>query len=199
MTVPLDRRNHETWRTFYDPHPMHSMLYQHWGLGHSQAVWDVRQNPKVVNVFADIWHTPDLLTSFDGLSLHIPPEVTKRGYFHKSWYHCDQSFTDSSLRCVQGMVSMYPTNAGDATLAVLAGSHLLHAEFAQAFNITDKADWYRITDEQKQWFLDRGCTEEFIESPAGSMILWDSRTIHCGREAVKGRATPNFRWWFMSA
>lgn len=86
-------------------------------------------------------------------------------------------------------------NAGDATLAVLDASHALHGEFAKAFNITDKSDWYKLdkTAAHLNWFLAKGCRIRCIQCPAGSMVFWDSRTIHCGIEASNARATPNTR------
>jgi len=32
-----------------------------------------------------------------------------------------------------------------------------------------------------------------IKCPKGSLVLWDSRTIHCGIEPLKNRKNPNFR------
>ena len=55
------------------------MLIQHWNIGHSQASWNVRQNIKIVEIFAHFWgcSVEELLVSFDGLSFNLPPEVTK--------------------------------------------------------------------------------------------------------------------------
>ena len=41
------------------------MLLQNWKIGHSQFVWDIRQNKKVAKVFSKIWNVPskDLLVS----------------------------------------------------------------------------------------------------------------------------------------
>jgi len=39
----------------------------------------VRQNPKVVNVFQKLWNKEEVLTSFDGASIHLPPEKTNKG------------------------------------------------------------------------------------------------------------------------
>ena len=79
--IPIDRNKIETWNEFYKLYPSHSMLLQHWGVGHTQACWDVRQNIKIVEIFAYFWgcSSNDLLVSFDGLSFHLPPEITKRG------------------------------------------------------------------------------------------------------------------------
>jgi hypothetical protein len=51
------------------------MLIQHWGVGHTQACWDVRQNIKIVEIFAYFWgcYPNDLLVSFDALSFNLPP------------------------------------------------------------------------------------------------------------------------------
>jgi hypothetical protein len=83
------------------------MLIQHWSIGHAQHVWDLRQNPKIVDVFAKIWdcNREDLLTSFDASSFHFPPEDTNRGYYRQPWLHCDQSFTRNDFECVQSWVA----------------------------------------------------------------------------------------------
>ena len=170
------------------------MLIQHWGVGHAQYVWDVRQNPRVRDVFEHIWETDDLLVSFDGVSYHLPPEAIRTGWYRgNDWLHVDQSYTDNSFKCVQGWVTANKVNPGDATLTVLVGSHLIHGEFQKAFGVTDKDNWYKLTEEQKQFYLDRGCSLERITCPAGSLVLWDSRTVHCGTEAMKTRKEPNLR------
>ena len=47
----------------YELFPIHSMLLQHWSIGHSQYVWDIRQNSKVIDVFSNIWNDNDLILS----------------------------------------------------------------------------------------------------------------------------------------
>ena len=93
-----------------------------------------------MNVFSTIWDTPskDLLVSFDGLSFHLPPEVTRRGYFRNNiWLHTDQSYITSEFKCAQGMITLRDCNDGDATLCMREGSHLLHKEFGQKFNLLE--------------------------------------------------------------
>ena len=183
-----------TWAGMRKLYPKHSMLLQQWGVGQSQLVWNVRQNPKVVSVFEKIWKTSDLLVSFDGASFHFPPEHTNVGWFRKPWYHSDQSYTRPEFGCIQGWVNAFDTRAGDATLAVLEGSHVHHAEFARTFNVTDSSDWFKFDDEKHfQFYMDKGCTERRICCPAGSLVLWDSRTIHCGVEPMRTRPRENMR------
>lgn len=86
--VPVTKDNKESWRGLLDLMPQHSMLFQHFAVGHAEFVWALRQNPKVVQVFSHIWGVPpeELLVSFDGIAVHMPPEVTKRGAYKNSWY-----------------------------------------------------------------------------------------------------------------
>ena len=194
--TPLNRNNQETWREFYKLYPLHSMLIQHWGVGHSQVAWDLRQHPKILEVFSSFWgcNPQDLLVSFDGLSLNLPPEITNRGWNrNNTWYHTDQSYTKPDFSCLQSWITGLDVNEGDATLSIMEGSNKYHLEFQQRFNITDKDNWYKLNEEQTQFYLEKGCTFKHIKCPKGSLVLWDSRTIHCGIEAFKNRAVPNIR------
>jgi ectoine hydroxylase-related dioxygenase (phytanoyl-CoA dioxygenase family) len=193
--IPINRNKKESWKSFYNLYPMHSMLIQHWSIGHAQHVWDLRQNPKIVDVFAKIWNCnrEDLLTSFDASSFHFPPEDTNRGYFRQPWLHCDQSFTRNDFECVQSWVTGYDVHEDDATLLFLEKSHLYHQEFKDHFEIEKKEDWLQLSEEQIKFYLDKGCEQKRISCPAGSLVLWDSRTIHCGSEPIKGREHKTFR------
>lgn len=194
--TPIKRADKSTWTQIYKLYLLHSMLIQYWDIGHCQAAWDVRQNEKCADVFANLWgcNKDDLLVSFDGASFNLPPEDTKRGWNrNNTWYHTDQSFTRPDFECVQGWVTALDVNEGDATLSIFEKSHLLHKEVAERFNITDKKDWLKLTKEHEAFYFESGCTIKNITCPKGSLVLWDSRTIHCGVEAVKTRVTPNLR------
>lgn len=207
--VPVKRNDEKTWRSFYDLFPLHSMLVQHHSIGHSKLAWDVRTNPKVIECFEKIWMTPstELLTSFDGVSIHLPPEITNKGWLQPKKVsgigslHTDQSFhfDGGGIECIQSWVTAYDVNEGDATLTFLEGSNKYHAEFADRFNlkVTQKKNdnWYQIKEQEQLDFYvkEKGCEKKSITCPAGSMVFWDSRTIHSGQEAVKSREKPNFR------
>jgi len=196
-SIGITRDNPESYKNFFKLLPSHSMLIQHWEIGHCQMVWDVRQNPKVVSVFSKIWNTQDLLVSFDGASFHMPHEETKRGYFKgNTWYHSDQRFSDSSFQCVQGWVTAFDVTQGDATLSIFEGSHKYHREFSEKFQLLgEKKDWYKMSSQEQVDFYvkEKKCQVVDITCPAGSFVLWDSRTIHCGKEPEEGRKSSNFR------
>jgi hypothetical protein len=155
----------------------------------------MRQNPTIVDIFATIWGVSreDLLVSFDGLSFNIPPEDTNKGYFRDIWLHTDQSYTRNDFECLQSWITALDVEEGDATLAILEGSNAYHADCANNFNIKAKDDWYKLNPIEQKFYEDKGCELVRITCPKGSLVLFDSRTIHCGVEAIKGRKNPKFR------
>ena len=193
---PITRTNTNSWKEIFRLYPLHSMLIQYWNVGHAQVSWDVRQNPKIVDIFAHFWgcSNEELLVSFDGLSFNLPPEITKRGWNKDyTWFHTDQSYTRNNFECMQSWVTSLDVNPGDATLAFMEGSNNFHNMLATQFNISDKMDWYKLTKEMEKFYLYKGCMYKKIKCPKGSMVFWDSRTIHCGVEAMKERSEPNIR------
>jgi hypothetical protein len=190
------RNDKDSWRNFYNLYPMHSMLFQHFSVGHCQASWNLRQNPKIVNIFSKFWNVEpkDLLVSFDGLSFNPPPEETNRGWNrNNTWFHSDQSFQRNDFECVQSWITALDVEEGDATLAFYEKSHKYHKDFKEMYSIESKNDWYKLNKEEEKFFLEKGCKIKKIMCPKGSLVLWDSRTIHCGTEALKGRKNKKWR------
>ena len=194
LEKPIKKNDQSSWRTIYDFFPLHSMLIQHFGIGHSKLAWDLRQEPKVIKTFSKLWNVKpeELLVSFDGMSFHLPPEVTNRGWYRENdWYHTDQSRIKEGLCCVQGMVTLYNVNEGDATFCYKEKSHVMHHEFFKNFEIENRSDWYKLNDKELEYFSD--CADKRIKAKAGSLILWDSRLFHCGSEPLVERKKPNYR------
>ena len=195
--IPIDRENSSTWSEYYKLMVLHSMLMQHWGIGQSQMMWNLRENPKIVEIFCKLWNTKaeDLLVSFDGASFHIPHEMTNRGFYrNKKWFHTDQRVTDSSFKCIQSWITAYDVNEGDGTLTFLEGSHKFHHLLKKGLDVKEtKGDWYKLDDARLKLMEENGCKIKNIMCPAGSLVLWDSRTVHAGKEPLVTRLKPNFR------
>jgi hypothetical protein len=208
--TPIDRNNSETWKEFLKLIPLHSMLVQHWGIGHAQFLWNVRQNQSVLDIMSHFWNvSPDeLLVSFDGAGIHMPPEITNRGWFRGAkWLHTDQSYLRNDFECVQSWLTAFDVETGDATLKFLEGSHQYHADFFKRFyptfptadkkeNDKVKKDFYLLFDDQKKidfYKIEKKCPELCIKCPSGSMVFWDSRTIHAGQEPLHERPIQNIR------
>lgn len=190
-TTPVTR-DPSTWREFVEKIQPKKGLVQHpYWVGHAQFAWDVRQNPKVVKVFETIWGTNDLVTSFDGWVLGLDPKVTNLGWGKgMPNLHIDQTEKcKDEAQCYQASITAHDQNEGDATFFVMPGSHKLHTAFVdecRANGVTVKGNWHKLTEGQKAFYMANGCKEPIrVVCPKGSMVLWDSRTVHCGVPPVK--------------
>eukprot|EP00048_Salpingoeca_helianthica_P006094 m.94830 g.94830 ORF g.94830 m.94830 type:complete len:387 (-) comp13877_c0_seq1:21-1181(-) len=114
------------------------------------------------------------------------------------WFHTDQAPGRPELSCVQGLVTAYDMSDGDGTLAVLRGSNKHFAAFASQFGLQGHTavDWCSIRDESRErsFFDERGCKRVNVRARAGSLVLWDSRTVHCGCLPQRGRPDPKIRF-----
>lgn len=183
----------------------------------------VRQNIKIVSVFAELYKCApeELLASTDAIGFGIPKELIanhgsdedgppkKRARKEKvTPLHTDKSYVEhkKSKNLVQSWVTSERVKPGDATLEFLEESHKYHEEFANHFFPKEvlatmdkktlqkvKKDYFVLTEEHIKFYEDRGCTRKRIFCPAGSLVLWDSRTIHNGASAMPDRDEPDFR------
>ena len=197
----IDRHDPLTWTSSKWPKGTHGLI-QHYNVGHSPFSWGVRMNTNVRKVFGDLWGTDDLVTSFDGVCIKRPPEITRCRFessADKSWLHCDQSKgtvnkvpTVNGWQCIQGAVNLEDSDIGDGCFHVLSGSHRFHS--SASWEGTNK-DWYKLSETDIKWYESKGCVSTKVTCPKGGMVLWDSRSIHASSNPVKGRAHPGrFRY-----
>lgn len=183
----IDECDTTTYKRIKRLYPKHGQMLQH-SIGHASYVWDLRQNPKIVQLFRDIYGTGDLVTSYDGVSILLPPSITGRGYHQGMKWHCDQDYTDSTLQTVQSWVTLYDVGVNDGRLAVLEGSHLYHSTYARDCPKDELDSWTYFAPGQNEkcnYFLERGCREYQPQCPAGSVVMWDSRTVHSWMGATR--------------
>lgn len=187
--------------------------------GQIQVMWDLRQDPRIVDVFAKVWNTNDLIVSMDGMSLMCPPEIREGNIV--PWPHVDQrilrrqnneaygdgppvDFVSESLLktqpySVQGMFLFEDSFEGDGGFYCIPKSHLIFNEFAPQLETisaisTSGDELVKIRNEFLEEFFEGRRDEsgnpyckKQIEAPRGSLILWDSRTIHWNQHANKDR------------
>ncbi|KAF7557267.1 hypothetical protein G7Z17_g804 [Cylindrodendrum hubeiense] len=160
--------------------------FHSYGVAHEKFMWDARMEPGVLDAFAQIWGTDELLASFDSLNVTFPnrKDVPRKG----SWEHIDQSPLRRGLHCVQGILNLSPSGPEDGGLVVYPGSHTLNDEFFDTQ--TEKSSWdpldrYLFSKEQLGWFTQRGIQPRKICADVGDLIVWDSRTIHYGSEPTE--------------
>ena len=106
-----------------------------------------------------------MLSSYDGTSIHLPPEQTNKGFFHNSlWFHVDQSYVNSDFKCIQGMITLWDVEEGDSALACWPGAHKVHADFGKEFGLSDPSnkknlgDWQKMGDDidKAAWLQSKG-------------------------------------------
>jgi len=191
----IKRDDKKSWLSLFDLEPTNNMMYQKWNIGHAQHLWDLRMNIKIVNIFADIFNVKpeELLVSFDGLSFLPPPEDTDIGWSDgNTWFHLDQTVTKPYFDGIQGWITGVDVEEGDGSLLFYEGSHKLIESFVENFGIRTKSDWVLLKEDENEFFKER-CEMKAIKCPAGSLVIWDSRTVHCGMGPKKERKNNNFR------
>lgn len=195
----------KTWKGLNWPSNIHGII-QHHHIGHTDFAWNVRTHPNVHKVFSKIWDTEKLIVSFDSACIMKPPELS--GYWGKNnvWFHTDQSYRDSRKKCIQGLVTLEEMGSDDGTLKVLAGSHNYHNDFVKYKKEKDskwKAEannWYKLKRNEIDWYREQKDVKEVrVNAPKGSLVLWDSRTIHQNSPPVRGRTCPESgpRWRYV--
>lgn len=193
-SIPINRNNNESWEQMDKINI--GIIFSFWNIGHSQMTWNVRQNPKIVDIFAKFYNvcSDELISSFDASSIYFPPEITGSEWCEDmdDWYHTDQSFVNNEFTNLQSWVTAYDVEEGDATLSFFESSHLFHKIVAEEFNIQNTSNFYRLNANELKFYKDN-CFEKRVICPKGSLVLWDSRTIHFGIHPSQNRKTPNIR------
>lgn len=157
--------NHDEIHSKISPHG----IYKFHEVGHQRHAWYIRTRPQVQDVFKYLWNTNDLIVSYDG-SCYIPKSNKQKDNI---WTHTDQAPNSKELQCYQGFVSL--THNKERTLVVYEGSHILHDKYFSDRNIVSSNNWQLIDKEVVNAMSEN---KRVLEVPAGSLVLWDSRTFH---------------------
>jgi hypothetical protein len=153
-----------------------------YGVNHESFTWDIRCEPGVVDAFAKVFDTEDLIVSFDAVNFALPNRKDTKE--NKPWPHQDQDPEKPGFRCLQGIVNLLPNGPKDGGLIVCKGAHLLSEKFHEDFkNEADPVfrwtkEWYGFSDAGMKWLADKGCEWIKIEAEPGDLLLWDSRLPH---------------------
>jgi hypothetical protein len=204
MGTGLRRDDPATWEDEARwPANVHNIIQQ-FGVGQWQAVWDVRE--ACSQVFAEFWGTERLVSSLDGIGVVRPPERTGRGWRRGghdgalSWLHADQSGRLTQFECVQGLCNLVDATEQDSSLLVVPRSHLAHAELCARWGYKGASDWVKLTEAQRadvraEVEAGRLGAPLVVAAPAGSVVLWDSRTFHQNVYPKRGREhADRWRW-----
>ena len=184
----VDRHDPTTWdhQQWYPGGPG-SGIMGNFGVGQCDAMWYVRAKPKVKQVFAELYGTDELLTSFDGMCLFRPtglnPEWATNG---NSWFHTDRSpYPDIDQRkYIQGLVNIVKTTPEGGGNVIVRRSHKLYKELVEKYGQGEgerrSMDVQRVRKERPELFADA----IYTHLEAGDVFLWDDRTLHCNAPGV---------------
>ncbi|CAF1174128.1 unnamed protein product [Didymodactylos carnosus] len=193
----IKRGQLHTWNQWPGKHE--AGIVEDFGSGNSQAQWFIRSVPAVKNVFAEIWHTRELLCSMDGIGLfrpwHLNPQLPQRGLQNEnnSWktvganWHVDQSpVTKPNRVCVQGIINLLPADETTGGLMVIPGSHNRFHELLSGWRKSGnncKVPVYHEILQEGYGLL--------VQADPGDLLLWDSRTVHCNTPSFVTPPPPN--------
>ncbi|KKK14656.1 hypothetical protein P175DRAFT_0484749 [Aspergillus ochraceoroseus IBT 24754] len=186
----LDYNNPDTWVAKNLPVQSSINTFSSYAIAHEKFMWDARMEPGVVDAFAQIWGTDELLVSFDSLNVTFPnrKDMPRKG----AWEHVDQSPLRRGTHCIQGIINLSTAGPEDGGLVVYPGSHKYHDEFFDTK--TEASTWgpkdlYWFHPEQLAWFEAKGVRPHKVCADIGDVIVWDSRTIHYGAEPTEASNT----------
>lgn len=190
LEFPICRNEESSWSSLASLSPLHGMILNYYGIGHAQFMWNLRQNFSVIRTFQAIYGTENpLVSSFEGANIHLRSSF----YDGHPWFHTDCTGNVE----FQSWLTAYDVRVGDATIAIIEGSHMYFDEFAARYPMPDSKGWPTLTVEQLHFFtVEKGLPIRYIACPAGSMCLWDSRTIHSVVKPMEWRLRCNI---FMAA
>jgi len=166
----------ETWKSSNMPYgPRYGMMQTL--VTHCPEVWKIRE--KMYPLFADLHNTKELYTSMDGASVHPPP--TKKSPT-KDWPHIDQ--TKSDPWCVQGQAVL---TTSTSVFRCTPKSHKKNKEILELCGVEENSsNWLKFTPDQIEQLKEMFKFWQMpIYAPAGSVILWNSKTIHSAQHQLQ--------------
>ena len=168
----FDWENKETWVINNSPMVWCKSSVVFNGFGQSDSNWFLRLNSRTKDAFAKAYGTDQLATSFDGFSLFISD--TQKSV---SWLHQDQRSEDQRYS-IQGILNLLPCDELDAGFICVPKSHINYTQ-----PVTD-TDWVMLPKDDPNEKL-----AVKLLTPARSLILFHSKTIHANTGIVKNH--PN--------
>jgi hypothetical protein len=156
------------------------------GWGQSRTAWESRR--LALPVFQCLWGSDKKLqTSFDTGSLfpnwNLPS--LRKSKTASGWLHVDKgSFIDQES--IQGLFTWLPADEKSGGLVVCPGTHNEHSNILDIQRKIDSKSNYIPLD----WSIPgivkivESAGVHLVSAPAGSMILWNSTTIHANNPAL---------------
>lgn len=166
-------------------------IIESYKFNHSEFVRKIRTLDPILEIFSAIYGTTQLIGSLDRVNVKLPGKSYKST---KDWPHADQNPNKEGFRCIQSYLDLYGTETtNQPSNRFYENSHnhfeSFTKEYKEEYSKTNK-DWFKLTDEQIKK-IPKECNKlVHALCPPGSLVLWDSRTIHSpydGTDFINGR------------
>ncbi|KIV99694.1 uncharacterized protein PV09_08627 [Verruconis gallopava] len=182
----FDENDESTWTAEHLPVSFKGGMYFSYGSAHEKMAWEARMEPKVIEIFEQLWETKELIVSFDGMNISLP---RRKDLQWSPWPHTDQNQRRKGMQAVQGLLNYAPNGDKDGGLVLMKGSAKLFDEFFKVKRESyahedapppelEYMDLFLFSDKDVKWFEERGCELIKINMEPGDFVLWDSRTMH---------------------
>lgn len=138
-------------------------------IGHSIFMKNIRKEPKVIESFQKIWNCEKLQESYDG-ACYMIPTIEKKDL----WPHVDMNTIYFNNICYQGFVNLTNNTNG--------GFVIWNTTINESIKYLKK---YPNNSNFTLVPIPKNITPTNIIVPPGTLVIWDSRMIHCNIPPTK--------------
>ena len=166
--LEFDRNEPSGW--YRAPHRVNGMVEMY----HHQALWDVRQDPNVYELFRELFGRDDLWVFIDRANLKPPPDASHPEYDHHGMVHWDMDVRQTPTPFqVQGVLYLVDTRQGEGGFQCVPGAHRRAAEISDGFSDGDLRE-----QQLHERFPEQIGPPIEVEAEAGDFIIWHSALPH---------------------
>lgn len=162
-------------------------IIESYRFNHLQVIKELRRNLTIIKIFALLLGSDQLTASIDRVNFKFPGRLYKS---KETWPHADQDPRKLGRRSIQSYLTLLDCGTDSPGIRFYEGSHKKFEDYFKAKRDGWKdGDWNKLTGEEKV-SLPLLCPLVKPTYRAGSMVLWDSRTVHDpddGTDFVDGR------------
>lgn len=201
--VPAVSKDLRAWPKHWDNHlGMKGTASKH-GLAHGSFAWAARLHPKVRQVFADLYDAEqqELVVGLNPVFWSSAQDAGKDT--NPEWLHVDQNHrTGVTWPCAQGVLYVWPSEGSSSSSTVVwPKSHtevyerMMEDPLAMLRGRSLAGQTVKLKELNQPHLREELMSEALLNArrvpcPAGSLLLWDSRTVHQGWRGGPRLAQP---------
>lgn len=149
-------------------------IIESWRFNHFDTIREIRRDKRIHWIYALLYGTDQLTGSIDRVNFKFPCRHYKS---KNTWPHVDQHASNLDRITIQSYVTFLDCEADSPGNRFYDGSHKIFGEFFKAKRNDKAGDWNTLTEKERKT-LPLQCPLVKPVYEAGSLVLWDSRTVH---------------------